>query len=59
MLRNSETSKVIQITLAKSLLNEFKKEHFFVALYRQHYFFLFYNDFSKLLIITKDSLIDS
>ena len=36
MLRNSETSKVIKITLAKPLFNEFKKVHVFVPFYRQH-----------------------
>ena len=40
-------------------INEFKKVHLCVARYRQHKCFLFYNDFCKLLIITKDSLINS
>ena len=40
-----------------SLLNEFKKVYLSLACYRQHHCFLFYNDFCKLLIITKDSLI--
>ena len=33
--------------------------HLFLAHYCQHQYFLFYNDFCNLVIITKDSLIDS
>ena len=45
-------------SLAKSVLNEFKKIHQCVARYRQ-YCFLSYNNFCKLLIITKYFFIDS
>ena len=67
MLRNSDLLKSTQLSLAKSSLNEFKKEcflylrvasyrqyYFRVASYRQHYFFHFYNDFCNMLIITKE-----
>ena len=58
-VEKSETAKVTEMRLAKSLLNEFKKVHLRVAHYRQRQYFLVYNDLCKLLIITKDSLIEN
>ena len=56
ILRNSELAKSIQTSLAKSALNEFKKVNLCADPCRRHKCFLFYNNFCKLLIITKDNL---
>ena len=55
MFGNSDLPKATQISLANFVLNEFKKVHFLNPHIADTNVFLF-NDFSKLLIITKECL---
>ena len=58
MLRNSDLPKSSQVSLAKSVLNEFKKVYSALLATGNTNVFFFIKIFWKLLIIIKDCLID-